>query len=107
MSAARYKIGMLTPYSWTVPTSVNRHVQALAERFSALGHQVTVIAPSDDKAALRAARRRVRFSGFSSSTMICPLVKTHISLAILTDSRAISLADSLVWRSRARAAESA
>ena len=60
MSAARYKIGMLTPYSWTVPTSVNRHVQALAERFSALGHQVTVIAPSDDKAALRAARRRVR-----------------------------------------------
>jgi len=60
MSAARYKIGMLTPYSWTVPTSVNRHVQALAARFSALGHQVTVIAPSDDKAALREARRRVR-----------------------------------------------
>ena len=60
MSAARYKIGMLTPFSWTVPTSVNRHVQALAERFSALGHQVTVIAPSDDKAALREARRRVR-----------------------------------------------
>jgi glycosyltransferase involved in cell wall biosynthesis/predicted metal-dependent phosphoesterase TrpH len=60
MSAARYKIGMLTPYSWTVPTSVNRHVQALAERFSAGGHQVTVIAPSDDKTALRAARQRVR-----------------------------------------------
>jgi glycosyltransferase involved in cell wall biosynthesis/predicted metal-dependent phosphoesterase TrpH len=60
MSGASYKIGMVTPFSWDVPGGVNRHVAALAVRCAAMGHQVTVIAPSDDKAAVRAARRRIR-----------------------------------------------
>lgn len=60
MSGASYKIGMVTPFSWDVPSGVNRHVTALAVRCAAMGHQVTVIAPSDDKVAVRAARRRIR-----------------------------------------------
>jgi len=60
VSSASYKIGMLTPYAWTVPGEVNRHIASLAERFTAMGHRVTIIAPSSDKAALKDARRRVR-----------------------------------------------
>ena len=51
---------MLTPFSWDVPGSVNRQVAALADRFTAMGHQVTVIAPSNNKAEVRSARRRVK-----------------------------------------------
>jgi glycosyltransferase involved in cell wall biosynthesis/predicted metal-dependent phosphoesterase TrpH len=60
MADTGYTIGMVTPFSWTVPSSVNRHVAALAAQFTALGHRVTVIAPSDDKAQVREARARVR-----------------------------------------------
>ena len=51
---------MLTPYSWTVPGGVNRQVAALAERFTAHGHRVTVIAPATTALAVKAARERVR-----------------------------------------------
>ncbi len=51
---------MLTPYAWTVPGGVNNHIAALAERFTAQGHRVTIIAPSDDRLAVKAARERVR-----------------------------------------------
>ena len=60
VKSASYKIGMLTPYAWTVPGGVNQHIAALAERFTAMGHRVTIIAPSDDKAQVREGRRRVR-----------------------------------------------
>ena len=39
---------------------MNNHIAALAERFTAHGHRVTIIAPSDDRAAVKAARERVR-----------------------------------------------
>jgi glycosyltransferase involved in cell wall biosynthesis len=51
---------MLTPYAWTVPGGVNSHIAALAERDTAQGHRVTIIAPSDDRAEIKAARERVR-----------------------------------------------
>jgi hypothetical protein len=60
MTGTSHKIGMVTPYAWTVPGGVNQHIAALAERFTAMGHRVTIIAPSDDKVALRQARDRVR-----------------------------------------------
>ncbi len=60
MTSPSYKIGMLTPYGWTEPGGVNQHIAALAERFTAVGHRVTIIAPSDDRAAVKDARARVR-----------------------------------------------
>lgn len=55
-----HRIGLLTPYAWTTPCGVNAQVAALGERLAGRGHQVTVIAPSADRAAVREARRRVR-----------------------------------------------
>jgi hypothetical protein len=51
---------MATPFAWTSPNEVNRHVAELAAWLTARGHRVTVIAPSADRAAVRRARERVR-----------------------------------------------
>ncbi len=39
------RIGLVTPYSWTVPGGVNQHVEHLASQLKARGHEVWVIAP--------------------------------------------------------------
>jgi phosphatidylinositol alpha-mannosyltransferase len=41
------RIALVTPYSWSYPGGVNRHVQSLAEQLLAEGHYVRVIAPWD------------------------------------------------------------
>jgi glycosyltransferase involved in cell wall biosynthesis len=53
-------IGILTPFLWTTPSGVNRQVAALVQHLTAHGHRVTVIAPSDDRAAVEEADGRVR-----------------------------------------------
>jgi hypothetical protein len=55
-----HRIGLLTPYPWTAPSGVNDQVAALAERLAARGHQVTVVAPSADRAAVRVALQKVQ-----------------------------------------------
>jgi phosphatidylinositol alpha-mannosyltransferase len=41
------RIALVSPYSWTYPGGVTRHIEALAEQFIALGHEVRVFAPTD------------------------------------------------------------
>jgi phosphatidyl-myo-inositol alpha-mannosyltransferase len=41
------RIALVSPYSWTYPGGVTRHIEALAERFIAEGHDVRVLAPYD------------------------------------------------------------
>ena len=53
-------LGILTPFDWTVPSAVNDQVGALADRLTARGHRVTIIAPSADRTAVDDARRRVQ-----------------------------------------------
>ncbi len=45
MSAVR--IALVSPYSWTYPGGVTRHIEALAGRFLDEGHHVRVFAPYD------------------------------------------------------------
>ena len=44
---ARMRIALVSPYSWTYPGGVTRHIEALAESFIADGHHVRVLAPYD------------------------------------------------------------
>ncbi len=37
----------MSPYSWTYPGGVTRHIEALAQQFLAEGHEVSVLAPYD------------------------------------------------------------
>jgi len=60
MDDAQLKIGLLTPFAWTTPLAINRQVRDLAERLTARGHRVTVIAPSDDRALVEEAGQRVQ-----------------------------------------------
>jgi phosphatidylinositol alpha-mannosyltransferase len=41
------RIALVSPYSWTYPGGVTRHIEALAERFIEDGHHVRVLAPFD------------------------------------------------------------
>ena len=41
------RLGLVSPYSWTYPGGVNRHVDALARELLARGHEVRVFAPLD------------------------------------------------------------
>jgi phosphatidylinositol alpha-mannosyltransferase len=52
------RIALVSPYSWTYPGGVTRHIEALAERFLATGHEVRVLAPFDPPDRLAARLHR-------------------------------------------------
>jgi len=52
------RIALVSPYSWTYPGGVTRHIEALAERFLEEGHHVRVLAPFDPPDRFSAALHR-------------------------------------------------
>ncbi|MFL5817195.1 MAG: lysylphosphatidylglycerol synthase domain-containing protein [Conexibacter sp.] len=52
------RVALVSPYSWTYPGGVTRHIEALAERFFAEGHEVRVLAPFDPDDRLSAVLHR-------------------------------------------------
>src|SRR5918998_658461 len=42
------RVALVSPYSWTYPGGVTRHIEALAAELDAAGHDVRVLAPFDD-----------------------------------------------------------
>jgi predicted metal-dependent phosphoesterase TrpH/glycosyltransferase involved in cell wall biosynthesis len=51
------RICFVTPFAWSQPHDVNEHVSGVAAELRALGHEVTVLAPSTRAADLLAGRR--------------------------------------------------
>jgi predicted metal-dependent phosphoesterase TrpH/glycosyltransferase involved in cell wall biosynthesis len=51
------RICLVTPFAWSQPHDVNEHVAGIAEELRALGHSVTVLAPSTRATDLLAGRR--------------------------------------------------
>src|ERR671933_1238834 len=41
------RVALISPYSWTYPGGVTRHIEALAGELLAAGHDVRVLAPFD------------------------------------------------------------
>src|SRR5688572_9925830 len=41
------RVALVSPYSWTYPGGVTRHIEALAGELLAAGHEVRVLAPFD------------------------------------------------------------
>jgi phosphatidylinositol alpha-mannosyltransferase len=41
------RIALLSPYSWTYPGGVTRHIEALSGALAEIGHETTVLAPFD------------------------------------------------------------
>jgi phosphatidyl-myo-inositol alpha-mannosyltransferase len=52
------RIALVSPYSWTYPGGVTRHIEALAAQFRIEGHDVCVLSPfdPDDRLSLRLHR---------------------------------------------------
>ncbi len=72
------RIAMVTPYSWSYPGGVNRHIEALAEQFRAGGHEVAVLAPMDSTVRSISGSRRVRLpSDVVMPEYLVPLGPTH------------------------------
>ena len=46
------RIALISPYSWTYPGGVTRHIEALAAELSSLGHDARILAPYDPDDAL-------------------------------------------------------
>ncbi len=58
----KLKLGLVSPYSWTSQWGVNRHIRGLAASLAANGHDVSIIAPAEERDEARVARRRARAS---------------------------------------------
>jgi predicted metal-dependent phosphoesterase TrpH len=54
------RVCLVTPFTWSQPHDVNDHVAGVAESLRRLGHEVTVLAPSNRARDLRAGRRALQ-----------------------------------------------
>src|SRR3712207_3864903 len=52
------RVALVSPYSWTFPGGVTRHIEALAGELVAAGHEVRVLAPFDPDGRRTALRHR-------------------------------------------------
>jgi phosphatidyl-myo-inositol alpha-mannosyltransferase len=58
---AHVRVALVSPYSYTYPGGVGRHVEALAQELSGLGHEVRLLAPYDpDDRLARVTHRGAR-----------------------------------------------
>ena len=46
------RIALVSPYSWSYPGGVTRHIEALADELDAVGHEARILAPFDPDDAL-------------------------------------------------------
>jgi phosphatidylinositol alpha-mannosyltransferase len=71
------RIALLSPYSWTYPGGVTRHIEALTECFIAQGHHVRVLAPFDPPGRLSSALHRgARPQPLAAPEFLVPLGRT-------------------------------
>jgi phosphatidylinositol alpha-mannosyltransferase len=52
------RVALVSPYSWTYPGGVTRHIEALRAELEAAGHEARVLAPFDDDTRRRALLHR-------------------------------------------------
>ena len=71
------RIALLSPYSWTYPGGVTRHIEALAAELAALGHDARILAPFDpDDALSRRLHRGARPQRLEQPEQFVPLGRT-------------------------------
>jgi phosphatidylinositol alpha-mannosyltransferase len=71
------RIALLSPYSWTYPGGVTRHIEALAGELAASGHEPRILAPFDpDDALSRRLHRGARPQPRALAEELVPLGRT-------------------------------
>ena len=83
------RICLVTPFAWSLPHDVNQHVAGIAKELRALGHTVTVLAPSGRPADLAAGRRALaRGDGAETIAIGTAVVSRRSSLGVPVGVRA-------------------
>jgi phosphatidylinositol alpha-mannosyltransferase len=71
------RIALVSPYSWSYPGGVTRHIEALAEQYLAAGHDVRVLAPHDPADSTSAVMHRgAKPQQLSEPDYLLPLGRT-------------------------------
>ncbi len=71
------RIALVSPYSWTYPGGVTRHIEALADELQAVGHEARILAPFDpDDALARRMHRGARPQPMPLPDRVVPLGRT-------------------------------
>jgi phosphatidylinositol alpha-mannosyltransferase len=70
------RVAIVTPYSWTYPGGVNRHVEALAEELVRRGHQLRVFAPWDPPDTVSRVLHRAPAENREPPDYLVPLGRT-------------------------------
>ena len=71
------RIALVSPFSWTYPGGVTRHIESLAEQYLAAGHEVRVLSPVDpDDRLTRRMHRGARPSQRPLPGYLVPLGRT-------------------------------
>src|ERR671937_1777544 len=68
------RICLVTPFAWSQPHDVNEHVAGVAAELRALGHAVTVLAPSTRAGELLDGRRTLARGGEAEVIAVAPAV---------------------------------
>jgi predicted metal-dependent phosphoesterase TrpH len=90
------RVCLVTPFAWSQPHDVNDHVAGVADALRRLGHEVTVLAPSNKARDLREGRRALQRGALGEvvalgralpvsrrSTMAVPVgVRANLALAL-------------------------
>jgi phosphatidyl-myo-inositol alpha-mannosyltransferase len=75
-SIGSMRIALVSPYSWSFPGGVTRHIDALARELLAAGHHVRVLAPVDPDDRITHAVHRRRPSTDPLPDFVVPLGRT-------------------------------
>ena len=75
-SIGTMRIALVSPYSWTFPGGVTRHIDSLARELLAAGHHVRVLAPADPDDRITHAVHRRRPSTEDLPDFVMPLGRT-------------------------------
>src|SRR3954462_10875208 len=80
------RIGLVTPFSWSQPHSVNEHVEGIAQELRALGQTVTALAPSNRARDLAEGRRVLQRGGEADVIALGPAVpvsrRSHMGVPV-------------------------
>src|SRR5690242_2704090 len=70
------RIALVSPYSWTFPGGVTRHIDALAREYLSKGHHVRVLSPVDPDDRLTHAVHRRHPEGGELPEYVIPLSRS-------------------------------
>jgi predicted metal-dependent phosphoesterase TrpH len=70
-----FRVCLVTPFSWSQPHDVNEHVDGVARGLRTLGHDVTVLAPSNRAEDLRTGRRALQSGALPDFVALGPALQ--------------------------------